>query len=182
MKRFLPAALALLIVSSGAILWAQSAPWIHVEIVGQNDEGRKVNVNLPLAMADVAARVLEDKIPDAQKLGLSKHEITLADLRDMWAQLRSAGDAEFVSIEEKDQTIHIAREGPDILLRIEDRESGQQKVRVQVPVSVVDALLSGDEERLNVRSALDELKTHRGEIVRVENDENHIRVWIDDGV
>ena len=45
---------------------------------------------------------------------------------------------------------------------------------------VVDALLSGEGDALNIRAAIDQLSTLRGEMVRVIESDNNIRVWIDE--
>ena len=77
--------------------------------------------------------------------------------------------------------MRIAREGDIILVNVTDRDgSGDDAVRVEIPVLVVDALLSGDGDTLNIRAAVDELSTLRGELVRVIESDNNIRVWIDE--
>lgn len=54
------------------------------------------------------------------------------------------------------------------------------EVQVRVPVSVVDALLSGAGETLDLRAAIQELSALRGEMVQVNHPEGSIRVWIDE--
>ena len=54
------------------------------------------------------------------------------------------------------------------------------EVQVRVPVSVVDALLSGAGETLDVRGAIQELSALRGEMVQVVHPEGRVRVWIDE--
>ena len=54
------------------------------------------------------------------------------------------------------------------------------EVQVRVPVSVVDALLSGAGETLDVRAAIQQLSALRGEMVQVIHPEGRIRVWIDE--
>jgi hypothetical protein len=54
-------------------------------------------------------------------------------------------------------------------------------VRVEIPIDVVDALLSGDGEELNVRGAFALLQKRRGDIVRVNDVQSTVRVWIDEG-
>ena len=67
----------------------------------------------------------------------------------------------------------------------DDAERGRGRgfvgeVQVRVPVSVVDALLSGAGETLDVRAAIQELSALRGEMVQVVHPEGRIRVWIDE--
>jgi len=53
-------------------------------------------------------------------------------------------------------------------------------VRVRFPLDVVDALLSGGENELDLIAALDALADHGGgDLVTVESDDESIRVWID---
>ena len=54
------------------------------------------------------------------------------------------------------------------------------EVQVRVPVSVVDALLSGAGDTLDLRAAIQELSSLRGEMVQVNHPEGSIRVWIDE--
>ena len=61
----------------------------------------------------------------------------------MWNELRDAGDAEFVSVEGDDETVSVRRVGDKVHVDVDDHEDGDQ-VRVEVPVSVVDALFSGE--------------------------------------
>ena len=64
-----------------------------------------------------------------------------------------------------------------------DRRRGRRdigEVQVRVPVSVVDALLSGTGETLDVRAAIQELAALRGEMVQVDHPDGRIRVWIDE--
>jgi hypothetical protein len=57
---------------------------------------------------------------------------------------------------------------------------GAEQVRVEVPVSLVDALLSGEEDEANIEAAILELRKRRGDVVRVQDDDSHVRVWIDE--
>jgi plasmid stabilization system protein ParE len=59
------------------------------------------------------------------------------------------------------------------------RGDGEQ-VRVEVPVSLVDALLSGEGEEANIQAAIAELRKRRGDIVRVHDEDSKVRIWIDE--
>jgi hypothetical protein len=99
----------------------------------------------------------------------------------MWKELRASGDAEIVSVEEKTQTVKIARAGDKIHVRVDD-PSRDQAVNVEVPVTAVDALFSGEGEDLNLRAALEELQKLRGEVVKVDDKNSKVRIWIDEGI
>ena len=104
----------------------------------------------------------------------------VAVIRGMWQELRNVGDAEFATIQHEGNNVRIAREGETILVRVSSEDDDDEDVRVEIPVAVVDALLSGDGDILNIRAAIQKLSTMRGEMVRVIEANNNIRVWIDE--
>jgi hypothetical protein len=60
-----------------------------------------------------------------------------------------------------------------------DEEDGE-KVRVTMPLEVVDAMLSGDSDELDLIAALDALASYNGgDLVTVESEDSHVRIWID---
>ena len=156
-----------------------SEPWIHVEISG--DSGANVNLNLPLAAVTAMLALAPETIVQDGQLQLGDSEVSVSAIREMWRELRAAGDVEFVTIQQDDQDVRIARQGDMILVNVTDRDgNGDEEVRVEIPVPVVDALLSGDGDTLNIRATVDELSMLRGELVRVIESDNNIRIWIDE--
>ena len=179
MKRILLVALALVAATP---LFAQT-PWIHLEVDETGEDQTRVKINLPLSVVQVAMEAAPEKIISHGQLHL-RHvdkDIDIESLRKMWAELVEAGDAEFVTIEEEDETIRIRREGDFIRIDIDERAEGDPKqVHIDIPVSVVDALFSGDGDTLNIEDALSELSKERGDIVRVDDGETKVRIWIDE--
>ena len=208
-------------VASGAAIGLHAAqaqqgpqPWIHLDMTG---ERANMNLNLPLAAIEAALALAPEAIVDGDgqlQLG-GQREIPVVAIREVWNQMRGAGDVEFANIQEGRQSIRVAREGDTILVNVtgtddEDAEhegdadegdaehrdgdrdeAGHEgddgrdrgvigEVQVRVPVSVVDALLSGTGETLDVRAAIQELSSLRGEMVQVDHPEARIRVWIDE--
>ena len=49
-----------------------------------------------------------------------------------------------------------------------------------MPVSLVDALLSGEGDEVNIQAAVAELQKRRGDIVRVHDSDSNVRIWIDE--
>ena len=202
-------------VASGAAIGLHAAqaqqdpqPWIHLDMTG---EQANMNLNLPLAAIEAALALAPETIVDSDgqlQLG-GQREIPVVAIREVWNQMRGAGDVEFANIQDGQQSIRVAREGDTILVNVtgtdgedaehaggadgadaepgagehDDAEPGHGalgEVQVRVPVSVVDALLSGAGETLDVRAAIQELSTLRGEMVQVDHPEARIRVWIDE--
>ena len=57
---------------------------------------------------------------------------------------------------------------------------GAEEVRIEVPVSLVDAILSGEGEEINLKAAIAELQNQRGNIVTVREKDTSVRIWIDE--
>src|SRR5262245_6869930 len=154
-RTFLAASFAL---SLGALPLQAQTPWIHVEVDENGKEAdaddSHVKVNLPLSVVQIALEAAPDKIVEDGRLHLHNldNDLDVEDLRRMWQELRSAPDSELVSVEGKDGRgrVSIRRQGDQILVEADEHED-KSTVRVQVPVTMVDALFSGEGQELNLK-------------------------------
>jgi hypothetical protein len=156
--------------------------WVHVR-VEEGARQSKVSVNLPVSVVDAALQAAPEEILSHGRIHLGRmgrHDLTVSDLRKAWNEMKATGDAEFATVEEEDQKVRIARAGNLMLIHV-DKTDGQESVRVEVPIEVVDALFSGQGEELNLRAGFAELKKRRGDIVRVKDNHSTVRIWIDEG-
>jgi hypothetical protein len=163
-----------------APLFAEApSPWLHVRV--EEAKGSKVSVNLPLNVVEVALKAAPRTVigDDRVGLGLKGRDLRISDLRKMWQELKKTPDVDFVKAEEGDETVTVAKKGDLILVRVE-KAGGREEVHVEIPAAVVDALFDGDGNVLNVRGALAQLQNRRGDIVRVNDKDNTVRVWIDE--
>ncbi len=176
------ASLALALLFTTAAAWAQAEPWIHVRVTEHARDGSKVSVNVPLSLAQVALEMAPKDVLEKGRLKLRDKDISIADLRRLWTQLKASGDAEFVTVESNDkgETVHVAREGDHLRIDVRDKSKDNEAVQIRMPLAVVDALLSGEGESMNVSAAIAQLKGQRGEIVSVEGSDNQVRIWIDE--
>ncbi len=206
-KTLLIAVLALVLLAPAATLAGpkdKDAPeaWIHVEVREAGGDKATVNVNVPFSLADAALESMGDDIGTHIRLGShgrhgravevdgegvtsdSDHpELSIADLRRMWKAMRDAGEADYVTVTSNEENVHIWREGDLVRVDVDSRAEGKgEKVRIRVPVGVMDALLSGEGDQLDVRAAVNSLKGMKsGEVVRVEEEGgDQVRIWIDD--
>ncbi len=201
----LVAALALLPALSA--MAQTSNAWLHVR-VEEGQKGSKVSVNLPMTVVEAALKASPEIIEEHGKLNLGKHHgLKLADLRRVWKQLADVGDAEFVTVESDDENVRVQRKGDVVQVFVDHKPGrpvagkaeaakgeapktakveavklarGAEEVRVEVPVSLVNALLSGEGDEVNIQAAVSELQKRRGDIVRVREADNHVRIWIDE--
>lgn len=151
--------------------------WLHVSV--DEDEGATVRVNLPLALVDHAlAMVPEEHLRDGRVV-LDDVEWSVAELRELWREVMDGPDMTFVTVEDRDENVRVWKENG--YLRVKAREGvDESTVDVRVPGTVVDALLSGDGEQLNVSAALAALAAHgEGELVTVNDDQDRVRIWVD---
>ena len=139
------------------------------------------NINLPLSAVEPLLSLVPHGAMSDRLLDLTGEEVNVAAMRDLWRAIAGVGEAEFVAVDGEDETVRIARTGDQINVQVEEcDEDGGEVVDIRVPVAVVDALLSGDGEALNVHAAVAQLGELRGDIVRVSGGEHQVRVWIDE--
>ena len=131
-----------------------------------------------MSMVDVALNVVKDKKFDKGHFKLPTDDVSVAHMRKIWSELKKSGNAEFVTVQQKNETVHVAKEGNYILVKI--TEGKKPKVDLKVPVGVVDALLAGSGDELDIKGALVAMqKQNAGEILTVNDNETQVRIWID---
>lgn len=176
------AAAAVLLVAGTASTATAAEPWLHVHVEGASPEDQ-VRVNVPLSLVSTLLTSTETEGMRDGRLRIDDHDLDGVDLRSMLAAVRDAEDAEFVRVRDPENDVRVAKEGGRLLVRIEPREPGNDRVRVQVPMRVVEALLEDVDAsgELNLAAAIEVLGTLRGEdLVLVESDDERVRIWIDD--
>lgn len=153
--------------------------WLHVAVDGDEET---VRINLPMAVAAAAVPLIESHVHDA-RLELNDAEFDRADLRRLLVALNEAKDGEYVTIDDHEDRVRISKEGKYLLVHAaEDHGRGEagEHVQVRMPMEVVTALISGDEDDLDLSAALDALARHAdGDIVTVRDGEETVRIWID---
>jgi hypothetical protein len=142
----------------------------------------RVSVNLPLSVVEAALSAAPEKIVSDGKvhLGVGGKDLKISELRNVWRELKAAGDTEIVTVEEGDEKVSVARRGELVQVRVQDLDS-REEVHVDIPVAVVDALFQGEGESLDLKAGAAALRGLRGDIVRVKDKGTSVRVWIDEG-
>ena len=111
------------------------------------------------------------------RINIGRGEIEDIDLHEILKAFHDAPDADFVTIDGGDESVRVSKERGFLLVKVDD---DNDRVRVRLPLDVVDALLSGGDDELDLIAALDALADHGGgDLVTVESDHESIRVWID---
>jgi hypothetical protein len=174
--------LAVLVAAPLTAAAQTGTPWLHVR-VEEAKKASKVHVNLPLSVVEAVLKATPEMIEEHGDLHIGgHHHMKLQDVRRIWKELEAVGDAELVSVESEDENVKVMRKGDLVQVFVDNKEGtgkGEQ-VRVEVPVSLVDALLSGEGDEVNIQAAVAELQKRRGDIVRVHDADSNVRVWIDE--
>ena len=181
--------LALSVLPAATAAAQTGTAWLHVR-VEEAKEASKVSVNLPMAVVEAVLKASPEIIEKHGKVHFGEeHGLKMADIRKAWKALAEVGDAELVTVESEDENVKVMRKGDLVQVFVDSKAKpgkdgkpakGGEEVRVEVPVSLVDAFLSGEGEEGNIQAAVAELQKRRGDIVRVKDDDSHVRVWIDE--
>src|SRR3990172_6685191 len=157
---------------------AASNQWVHVHIEDVQ-KAEKVKVNIPVSLVETMLPLIEEKGIHNGTIKLQEKELKVEYLRKIWKELRSQGDVEFLSVEDKDTSVRVFIEGNFLLVQPE--KASKEKVNIKGPLAVVDALLSGQGDQLNLMAAVKALKDSGiRDIITVQSDDATVRVWIDE--
>jgi len=154
--------------------------WLHVHV--QEEAGATVKVNLPIAFVETAARAIPASI-EADALNFDDEDISVAELREMWASLGDTGEALIIDVDDDGESVKVRKTGGYLLVEVEDgrhfNDDGTT-VDVRIPERVVEALLAGSGDQLDVAGALRALaEAGEGELVAVNERDARVRIWVD---
>ena len=183
--------------------------WLHVRVVSTDSKGETVCVNVPLELAEKILPAINKKELHGGKITIDKLDTEGVDLRALLEAVRSAKDGEFVTVKGSDgEDVRVAKQGGFLLVHVTDgaghiphrhhadNDSADKKqddraakqtvatsvshVEVKIPLAVVDAMLSGGKDELDLVAGLRVLSAQGDtELVSVKDGEDTVRVWID---
>jgi hypothetical protein len=115
---------------------------------------------------------------------VSEAKFEEVDIRAILEALRSAPENEFVTVESAKENVRVAKSGGNLLVKVHKaKEKGEGKtetVEVSVPFTVVDALLSGGKDELDLLAAVRTLGTIGDTVLVTVNDkDSKVRIWVD---
>ncbi len=170
--------LALMIcLTAGTALAGADGHWLHVRVEEKGGHGEKVNVNIPLSVILAILPAIETDEFRGGRINIGRGEIEDVDLHAVLKAFKDAPDADFVTIEGRNESVRVSKERGFLLVNV---DGDGEHVRIRFPLDVVDALLSGGDDELDLLAALDALAAHGGgDLITVDSDDESIRVWID---
>lgn len=175
-SRWIPAVLLILACASSAAL--ASERWLHVRVEENGSRGENVNVNIPISMVEALLPMIQTDEFNGGRIQLDHGDLDGIDLRAALEALQDAPDADFVTVKSDDETVRVAKEDNFLLVRVDGRGS-DERVRVRMPLDVVDAMLAGGRNEIDLLAGLQRLAEFDGDLITVDSDDTTVRVWID---
>jgi len=177
MKKLL--ASLVLVGATGSAAWAGSPDerWIHVRVDDSGGDKGRVDIQVPIGLVSTLLPILKNKHGHGS-IHVDGNDVDLAEIRGYWKAVRGAKDGEYVTVKDDDSNVKIAKSGGFLKVMVDGEDGG--RVRMKIPVQLVDAVLSGGDtlDFDAVGSAL--VKVPSGEILTVDDEDSHVRIWIDD--
>ncbi len=185
-------ALTILVWLGGATAALAAERWVHVKVSETGEDGERVRVNIPLSLAEkILPTINAHKLHDG-KVRVDEHDFKEVDLRALLDAVRTAQDNEYVTVESKHENVRVAKSGGFMLVKVretphpskKEKETGAapkvHTVDVKIPFTVVNALLSGEKDELDLLAGLRALGQYDNlELVTVNDEDSSVRVWID---
>jgi hypothetical protein len=176
----------LCLLAAGMIFLATTAiaapadRYLHVNVQDPTS-GANVHVNVPLSMAEAVLPAINNHDLHDGKISLHDADLNGVDLPALLKAVRSAPDNEFVTVDNNDSDVRVAKQDGNIIVHVIDKRHHDQKVDVTVPLKVADALVAtANNGQLDVAAALRAL-SNAGDIllVKVQDSGQRVRVWVD---
>jgi hypothetical protein len=178
---FTPLAIQAQTSSSQSSTSAHGDRWLHVRVISANSKGETVRVNVPLELAEKVLPAIDHDRLHNGRVKLGNVECDGVDVRAVLDAVRTTKDGEFVTVQKKDADISVAKKEGQLLIHVRDKNKPKEsQVEVKVPMKVVEALLSGGKDELDIVAGLHALGAQADmQLVSIRDEDNTIRVWLD---
>jgi hypothetical protein len=163
-----------------AIVWAASPErYLHVKVTNPGSH-EFVRVNLPLSVAEKVIPAINHGDLQNGKVQIGGFSANDVNVRQILDAVKTAPDGEFVTVEEPDNNVRVAKEHGQLVVHVIGKQD-KENVNVTIPWEVAEALISDTkEDQLNVLAAVKALeRAGDATLVTVTDHEQSVRVWID---
>jgi ABC-type oligopeptide transport system substrate-binding subunit len=155
--------------------------WLHVRVSNRDSKEETVRVNVPLELAEKVLPTINKDRLHSGKVRFDDIDCHGIDLKALADAVRTSKDGEFVTVQNKDADVRVAKQNGTLFVHVIDKNRAKKsQVEVKVPMRVVDALFSAGKDELDLVAALHALSFQGDtELVSVKDEENTVRVWLD---
>jgi hypothetical protein len=167
--------------SGQTVLASSHDRWLHVRVTNPDRNEETVRVNVPLELAEKVLPTINKDRLHSGRVRLDDIDCHGVDLRALLDAVRTSKDGEFVTVQNKESDVRVAKHNGTLFVHVfEKNRPKKPEVEVKVPMRVVDALLSGGKDELDLVAGLRALSSQGDtELVSVKDQENTVRVWLD---
>jgi hypothetical protein len=160
---------------------AKQDRWLHVRVENPDAKDEIVRVNVPLELAERVLPTIDRDRLHHGKVRVDQFDCHGVDLPALLDAVRASKDGEFVTVQNKDADVRVAKQNSYFLVHVIDKKhSKKAHVEVKMPMKVVEALLSSGKDELDLVAGLQALSTQGDtELVSVKDERNTVRVWLD---
>ncbi len=172
----------LVVLFAGSVLVANASErYLHVRVSSSN-KNEQVRINVPLALAEKLIPAIHSGQLRDGKICIGHLSANSINLKMILDALKTAPEGEFVTVQDNDNDVRVAKEHGQLVVHIVDRGSkGKENVDVTIPWAVAMALSSdADGDQFNVEAAIKALEG-AGDVtlVAVSSREETVRIWVD---
>jgi hypothetical protein len=155
--------------------------WLHVRVVSVQPKNENVRVNVPLELAEKVLAAIKDDHLSHGKIKINGSKSSDIDIRALFDAIRSSKDGEFVTVQDNDEDVRVAKQSGYFLVHVHGKDHGKkEQVEIRIPMKVAEAMLSGAENELDLAAAIRALAAQGDtELVSVKDDEETVRIWLD---
>ncbi len=169
-----------LMIFGAAAAQARADLWLHIKVRDAN-EGSKVTLDLPLSVVEAAMPFLPADARCSGSLRVGDRDLSVADLRHLWRALSERPDATYLTVQGSDGKVRLGRESNHLIIRATDQSAHHgERIDMRIPAPVVDALLTGADDQLNLAAAMTALsRAGEGDLVTVNSHHETVHMWVD---
>jgi hypothetical protein len=204
-KKILLPLLSIALLTS-TLAFAAPDAWLHIKVDNTEGDKEHVRVNVPLSLAEKVLPAIQVNKIHQGKLQIGNNNVSV-DPRMLVEAVRNTADGVFVTVDSDSQKVRVAKEGGYLVVNVrpgpnaeakakeadkdkdKDAQDGHHRhhmdkqtenVDVRLPMDVVQALLSGNRDELDLLAAIKALGAHKDLALVTVNDKSQtVRIWID---
>ncbi|HSL17262.1 MAG TPA: hypothetical protein VLB51_05085 [Methylomirabilota bacterium] len=171
---------AIFILAAGLALAADQAPtrWVNVHVTEHN-EGANIEVHLPLNLVLTVLKSVDVDNFHGGRIDLDIDEADV-DWTEILAAVKDAPDGKFVTVDSPDAKVSVRKERGTLTIDVDEIEGDNAKVKVTVPMELMDALHIDGSSEIDVAALLQSFeKLPNGDLVTVQSNDADVRIWIE---
>jgi hypothetical protein len=167
------------LVAASSLFAAASDRYLHVRVSNPSTH-ELVRVNVPLSLAEAVIPAINHGELRNGKIKCGNFSADDVDIRKILEALKNAPEGEFVTVQEPNSDVRVAKEHGQLIVHVIDKEK-KDNVDVTVPWEVAQALIANTKDNeLDLEAAIRAL-ANAGDVtlVTVTSHEENVRIWID---